>query len=133
MLSLILFTRAGWNIISVACLVTDNQKNTLFPASISSAFSFENGYQSNSAMNHGVGCWLKFPPDSSQRSVSIGGYGIELDTVNVISGWNMIGLVVSPTAATSVRSVVQQCNHHILNFITGIERLIHCRRVVDIG
>ncbi len=112
---------AGWNIVSIACNVSDYEKATLFPTALSNAFSFLNGYQSNSALVHGVGYWLKFPTDSLQRSVSIEGYGIEQDTVMVNAGWNMIGSLSYSIATSSVQPVGTTVQSSYFSFQNGYQ------------
>jgi hypothetical protein len=91
-----------WNMISVPLIVSDYRKNILFPTASSSAFAFENGYIQKDTLKNGVGYWLKFPDTTT---VLLTGSSRTLDSVNVHQGWNMIGVLSVPLAASSVVSV----------------------------
>ncbi|MBI3194762.1 MAG: VCBS repeat-containing protein, partial [Ignavibacteriae bacterium] len=94
---------AGWNIISVPSFVIDNKTNALFPKATSSAFAFsETGYYQNDSLLHGVGYWLKF---AAPETVTISGYEMLTDTIDVFSGWNMIGSVSDSVTVSSITTI----------------------------
>ena len=90
-----------WNIVSVPQRPADPRKVQLFPTAVSSAFAFDpdSGYVQRDTLMHGTGYWLKF---SAAQSVDITGRLVLLDTIAVKSGWNLIGSVAVPVAASSM-------------------------------
>jgi hypothetical protein len=103
----------GWNIVSVPLTVFDYSKTAVFPTSISSAFSFDGGYNAQSTLKNGLGYWLKF---GSDQSVSMDGTPRLIDTVDVKAGWNLIGSV-SFTILTGL--IVQVPENNIISSIYG--------------
>ncbi|MBI3193052.1 MAG: T9SS type A sorting domain-containing protein, partial [Ignavibacteriae bacterium] len=94
--------RQNWNMISVPVLPeTTSEVTALFPSAVSNAFKFvtNNGYTPESSLTMGIGYWLKFP---AYEYVGILGDEQRALTVNVDSGWNIIGTISFPLAASSV-------------------------------
>lgn len=83
----------GWNMISVPLTVQDYRKNILFPGTISSAFLYSDGYVPKDTLQNGNGYWLKFP---STINVPMSGISRMSDSVEVNTGWNMIGSISLP-------------------------------------
>ncbi len=78
----------GWNIISVPLESNDMFKDTIFPAAVSQAFAFDNGYREDQLLQSGIGYWLKFDnPDT----VEVCGRPSSNASVAVKEGWNIIG------------------------------------------
>ncbi len=92
---------AGWRLISVPKLASDYRLPALFPKAISRAYVFDNvgGYVAQDTLKNGFGYWIKF---SAADTVSMVGGERLLDTINVSSGWNMIGALSVPIPSTSV-------------------------------
>lgn len=80
----------SWNLVSVPLLVSDYQKNAVFPTAISNAYSFNGNYISNSILTNGKGYWLKFPQNTTQ---TIGGDPLPETNVTLTRGWNLIGSI----------------------------------------
>jgi len=78
----------GWNLVSVPILASDMSVLTLFPNSNSSAYQFDNGYQTIGTMQNGKGYWLQF---ANQGSVNVHGNPISSKNISVKSDWNIIG------------------------------------------
>ncbi len=94
---------AKWNIVSLPVIPDNNLKESLFPTSISNAFSYSgSGYQTQSHLLPRVGYWLKFP---SSTEIAVVGDEHLNDSVNVSSGWNLIGSSFGPLAASSLSSI----------------------------
>ncbi|MDP2209457.1 MAG: S8 family serine peptidase [Bacteroidota bacterium] len=89
----------GWNMISVPLVVSDYRKTSLFPTAQSSAFTYQGSYVIRDTLKNGVGYWLKF---SSSQSIPMDGLIISEDSINVSSGWNMIGSISNPVATSSI-------------------------------
>lgn len=79
---------AGWNLISVPLKANDMSKNSLFPTSVSAAYSYDNGYITKDTLVNGTGYWLKFNNSSSQ---TITGQKPTNRNIIVKAGWNLIG------------------------------------------
>src|SRR5467141_4353100 len=89
----------GWNMVSVPAVVSDFHKNSLYPGAVSKAFSFQGAYVVQDLLENGVGYWIKFP---SATTISFTGSRIEVDSVPVMTGWNMIGTLSHPVLRTNV-------------------------------
>ena len=90
---------AGWNLVSLPLKVANAATTAVFPGANSSAFAFENGYVAADTLQNGVGYWLHF--DSAQ-TVTIAGYPIYPETLNVNAGWNLVG---TEDGAVSVQNI----------------------------
>ncbi len=92
----------GWNLISIPLKVSDRSKYTLFPTSVSAAYSYQDEYNDEDTLDNGFGYWLKF--DSSE-TIAFAGETIHRDTVNVNEGWNMIGSITEIIHADMLTTV----------------------------
>lgn len=94
---------AGWSLISLPLAVGDRRVSSLFPEALSAAYAFvpPTGYLPRDTMKYGEGYWIKF---DTTGGVSISGGRRDLDTVDVLPGWNMIG---SLTTAVDTGSVLE--------------------------
>jgi hypothetical protein len=93
---------ANWNLVSVPLTVSDYAKAVLYPTSVSEAFAFQNTYNAETVLTKGVGYWLKF--DQAQ-TVNISGLPLNLDTVAVVSGWNLIGSISNSILVASINQI----------------------------
>ncbi len=80
----------GWNLISLPVTVYNSSKLVLFPSAKSNAYYFTNTgqYAYDVSLRDKVGYWLKF--DSSE-TFSLYGKPRTSDSINVNTGWNLIG------------------------------------------
>lgn len=78
----------GWNLLTLASKVMNNSKSNIFPNAISSVFLYDAGYISVDTIQKGNGYWVKFLADGQHVITSA---PMIIDTVNVKSGWNLIG------------------------------------------
>ncbi|MBA4312989.1 MAG: hypothetical protein C0417_10205 [Chlorobiaceae bacterium] len=92
----------GWNLISLHLSVTDQRAETIFPTAISKPFSFNNNYVLSDSLFNGIGYWLKF---SEPQLISITGDSIYSDTIEVKTGWNMIGSLSRDVIATNIQQI----------------------------
>jgi hypothetical protein len=91
---------ALWNIVSLPLVVNYCHKDSVFRSAISSASTFgSTGYITRDTLRYGEGYWLKF---AAPETLTIVGNYIQLDTIDVRAGWNMIGAISTPVAASSV-------------------------------
>ena len=79
---------AGWNLISVPILSEDMSKSSLFPTAVSPAYGYNGGYNIVDTLRNEVGYWVKF---NSNEIISLQGNYVTQNTINVVSGWNLIG------------------------------------------
>jgi len=91
--------RTGWNLCSLPLRHTQNRVDSLFPTATTPAFVFDRGYTANDTITNGIGFWIKF---SSDESLSITGFPIAVDTIEVQIGWNMIGTITNPFPSTNI-------------------------------
>ncbi len=93
--------RAGWNMLSIPLIVEDYRKTSVFPTSGSSAFMYNVGvgYSTKDTLDNRTGYWLKF---GNNQNIDLTGVGISEDTVDVLSGWNLIGTTSYPVAIGSI-------------------------------
>lgn len=89
-----------WNIVSVSMLVADSRKTTLFPTATSGAYAFTaNGYEQADTLAVNLGYWMKF---SGYQAVAVPGTPIQLESVSVRSGWNLIGSISYPVPVADI-------------------------------
>ena len=94
----------GWNLISLPFIPYDMRTNAIFPSSTAGAFMFDDGYIKCDSLEPGKGYWLKFNKSSS---VVAEGRRQTIDTLNVHSGWNIIGSFSSSAATHAFLSEPQ--------------------------
>ncbi|HEX9656928.1 MAG TPA: FG-GAP-like repeat-containing protein [Bacteroidota bacterium] len=92
----------GWNMISVPLTVSDYAKTTLFPTAVSDAFAYQGSYVVRPVLMNGEGYWLRY---NAAENVSIAGFILDLDTITVAVGWNMIGSIAAPVADSTIISI----------------------------
>ncbi len=88
--------------ISIPVHPNNNSLSAIFPNAISSAFLYNNGYIRCDTLNHGIGYWLKF---SSKQNVYVSGVPVLNDTLDVVTGWNMIGTISTPVLKNEIISI----------------------------
>jgi hypothetical protein len=81
--------------------VTSSKVRYHFPMAQSNAFVFRNGYRAVDTLPTTVGFWLKF--QIAQR-IGLEGLPFQSDTIDVVTGWNMIGTISS---ALSPNTIIQ--------------------------
>ena len=91
----------GWNLLSLPLSVSDGRKVVLFPSAIGPAFSYIVGsaYVVRDTLANGLGYWLKF---ATQQSIPISGDVRLADTVDVVTGWNLIGSISTAVPVTTI-------------------------------
>jgi hypothetical protein len=93
----------GWNIVSLPMTVDDPRKSEVFPTSVSGAFTFVgSGYVVHDTLQYGEGYWLKF---GSADTVLIPGSVRDVDTIEVLPGWNMIGSITFDVPAAAISQI----------------------------
>jgi uncharacterized protein (TIGR02145 family) len=83
-----IYVNPGWNLLSLPVKAIDSTVGSLFPTAKSDAFIYQGSYLPKDTLRNGYGFWLKF---DSAKSVAITGEPIQIDTINVSAGWNIIG------------------------------------------
>lgn len=91
----------GWNLISLPLIVNNSRKDALFLMAASNAFDYTSasGYVARDTLLPGRGYWLKF---TDSVTIIINGTPHPDDTINVETGWNMIGSNSAPMMIDSV-------------------------------
>lgn len=91
----------NWNLLSLPVVADDPATAAVFPGAISSAYAYEGAYVERTELVPGEGIWVKFGGDEIAEVL---GDELLTDTVEVESGWNMIGSLTLPVLASSVTS-----------------------------
>jgi hypothetical protein len=94
--------RQGWNMISVPLKINEMEKNSIFPSSTSFAFTFNGTYTICESLQTGTGYWIK-QDDPVEKIFE--GAEITNDTVEIRSGWNMIGSISTPVYIGNIITV----------------------------
>ncbi|RCK71647.1 MAG: hypothetical protein IGBAC_1563 [Ignavibacteriae bacterium] len=92
----------GWNLISIPVKTEINHIDTIFSNHSSRAFKYSNGYQVTDTLELGTGYWLKFRDTSN---VKFTGKAISSDTIDVVIGWNLIGMISYPVTASQILTI----------------------------
>lgn len=92
----------SWNMVSVPITLGDYAKTSVFPSAASSAFAYQGGYVVEDTLDNGAGYWVKFP---AAQALSLSGALIDVDSLAVAPGWNIVGSISSPVPASSVTAV----------------------------
>ena len=87
--------------LSVPVTVSDYHKTALFPSAVSSAFTYQGGYVVEPILSNGPGYWLKF---GGAETLTLTGIARTTDTINVTTGWNMVGSISSSVPVSSISS-----------------------------
>jgi hypothetical protein len=91
----------GWNMVSVPVHLLNFQKSTVYPTATSNAFMYYAGYVRKDTLENGIGYWLKF---GSNDTIKYKGFPIEIDTIDVAAGWNMIGSISSNINCSKIKA-----------------------------
>gem|GEM_PF-1304539 len=91
-----------WNMLSISMKMGDYRKSVLFPHASSPAFSYQGRYVSDDTLKPGAGYWMKF---SIAETLTIFGGPRIRDTVNVNTGWNLLGTLSAPLVAANVQAL----------------------------
>jgi hypothetical protein len=92
----------NWNMISVPLLVSDFTKTTLYPNAKSPAFTYNGSYIVSLTLANGAGYWLQV---SGGQNASLTGFMLLNDSIDVQTGWNMIGSISHQVAVSSISSI----------------------------
>ena len=94
---------SGWNMISLPLTDGDSLLTDVFPTAISDAFAYSSGsYQIKDTLRNGMGYWLKF---SDAQSMMTAGTPNIIDTIEVTTGWNLIGSISNPVLVSGIISI----------------------------
>ncbi len=85
-----------WNMVSLPVDGSNYLSGSFIPPPV---YGFNGGYSADTVIMNGKGYWVRFPKDTTL--VVVGG-ALNIDTINVIDGWNMIGTISYPVPTVSV-------------------------------
>jgi uncharacterized repeat protein (TIGR02543 family) len=91
----------GWNLSSLPVTVADPRLQTIFPSASSQAYAYSGQYIPSDTLVPGTGYWIKFAEAGDTVTT---GEVITSGSVTVHAGWNMIGSISAPVAASSITS-----------------------------
>ncbi len=89
----------SWNIVSLPVTVTNPSVMAVYPTAKSNAFGYAHGYSIKTALQYGVGYWLKF---QGAQNDSITGTVRTRDTFALSPGWSIIGSISYPVDIDSI-------------------------------
>jgi hypothetical protein len=95
----------SWNLVSLPVIPDNVKVANVFPSSTSRLFSFNpdvGGYSIQDSLAPGAGYWLKF---GGGETVGIRGAHIVTDTIDVKSGWNLVGSISDTVSAATIMSI----------------------------
>lgn len=90
---------SGWNLVSVPLTADSYESSTLFPGSVSGAFSYRGSYTAEEILENGPAYWLKF---DEPAIIDFVGLPRTSDTVSVSMGWNLIGSITDSVSTVSI-------------------------------
>ena len=90
---------SGWNLVSVHLIAPDMRKTILYPAATSQAFAYNNSYVQKESLKTGIGYWIKFGGGVYH---SFTGDSVLVDTIDLVTGWNLIGAISVPVSTSSI-------------------------------
>jgi aminopeptidase N len=91
--------RKYWNLLSVPLDVQDWTAGVLFPTAVSPAYGYSTGYSEQPSLAPGAGYWMKF---ADAETLDISGLPVDLDTIDVVEGWNIIGSISTPVSTSAI-------------------------------
>jgi len=99
-----------WNMLSLPVLAANMGTTVLFPSFTSQTYSYNGAYQIVTTLENGKGYWIKYNIDTM---TVVSGKKINLTTIPVKSGWNMIGgydwtVLVSSITTTPIGIISSQ-------------------------
>lgn len=89
----------GWNLLSVPLKTEEQWYDSLYPGAITVPFVYDGTYIIGYVLYPGDGFWIKFPDTDT---IEYEGGLITLDTLELRTGWNMVGMISTPVPAASV-------------------------------
>ncbi len=94
-------TRAGWNMLSLPLLPSNQPATFVFPGAAGIPIAYTTTYEYRDTIETGTGYWVRYNAGSSYP---ITGDTLLTDTVDVAAGWNLVGSITRPIPAASVTS-----------------------------
>jgi hypothetical protein len=93
----------GWNLVSLPVTPDDGAPGAIFPLRTSPAYAFAptQGYVPQSTLEAGPGFWINHPPGL----VPVIGIERTADTIEVQTGWNIIGSISHPVPVPAIGSI----------------------------
>jgi len=92
----------GWGMLSLPLKVFDRRKTSAFPTAVTDAFTFQSGYVRRDTLDYGRGYWIKF---GSDEVLELEGGRVARDSIDVVTGWNMIGSISTPVPVGNIVQV----------------------------
>jgi len=94
-------------------MVADFRKTALYPTAISRAFGYQGSYKTRDVLSSGSGFWVKF---SGAQTDHFTGDTFSNDTLDVNTGWNMIGSLSFPLPTSRITTVGTTIISNIFGF-----------------
>lgn len=91
----------GWNIVSLPYKSSDMTVSNLFQDAVSPVYSFKENYVQVNSVENGKGYWVKYPENSVIHQTGLA----NVDTINLLNGWNLIGPFDAKTNVTDIITI----------------------------
>jgi poly(beta-D-mannuronate) lyase len=85
--------QSRWNLMSIPLDPVAGMLDSLIPGAISEPYYYSGGYVADHNVIRGRGFWVKFP---AEDTVSIRGTLVTVDSLDLTSGWNLVGSISVP-------------------------------------
>jgi|GEM_PF-1067527 len=91
----------SWNLVSLPVMTENAGVQQIFQRAVSNAFMYSSRYLSRDTLTPGSGYWVKL---SARETVNVAGLPISAESVEVRTGWNMIGSISAPVPISLITS-----------------------------
>jgi hypothetical protein len=90
-----------WNLVSLPYDIADGERTAVFPTAVGVAYAYtqDQGYGEADTLRPGTGYWIKFPSD---QALTLSGGLRTRDSIQVESGWSLIGPISVPVPVAGV-------------------------------
>ncbi|MFI5251259.1 MAG: glycosyl hydrolase family 18 protein [Bacteroidota bacterium] len=107
-----------WNLVSLPILPINPGADVQFPFATSYTYEYipNSGYNAEDTLDPGNGYWVKF---NEAQKVSFTGDLLLNDTIDVVSGWNLIGSISRPVTIHSILSLGTSVSSKFFGFNGG--------------
>ncbi len=93
---------SGWNLVALPLKTKNDSLLSIFPSILPYGFRFNGQYVSSEQLDSTSGWWIKIKNDNA---IDLIGQNFALDTINLISDWNLIGIGSKSKIATELNTL----------------------------
>ena len=97
---------SGWSMVSVPMMTNNRMKSQLYVHAVSDAFAYQGSYVAKDTLEYGKSYWIKY---SNADTIQYTGIPITRDTIQLPTGWSMIGGLGCPTLVSQMKCDPPPC------------------------